>query len=178
MQIILSAVHYLYCIFINVIGGDNFCKLSFYRPIIIFLLWLLTTACIGGIEGWKIVQLGSLSLMPALSSWQTIIVLIFLARHFRTIKKRSFTRHTVNEATFCGLRRSKALWKFPCCLWQTLSRRPAIIRFVILTQNAIRRLWGERNLWKTIAFQNDVLSEEKKLTLINCSRWSYLYSKF
>lgn len=40
------------------------------------------------------------------------------------------------------------------------------------TQNAIRRLWGRGIYGKRLHSQNDVLSEEKKLTLINCSRWS------
>lgn len=59
---------------------------------------------------------------------------------------------TVNEATFYGLRWCKAQWESPCCLRLTLSRRPAIIRFVILNTKCYSLPMREKNLWKTIAF--------------------------
>lgn len=116
-------------------------------------MWLLTTACIGGIEGWKYAQLGSLSLMPALSSWQTIIDAYFPRRVLSHYQKRSFTRRYS--------KRSNILWPTPIkssvkislvvFVWPYRGDQQLFVLWSS-TQNAIRRLWGEKNLWKTIAF--------------------------
>lgn len=137
-------------------------------------MWLLTTACIDGIEGWRICAIEK----PFIDACLVIMTnnnrcLFSLHGSFALSKNAHLPGITVNEATFYGLRWCKAQWESPCCLRLTLSRRPAIIRFVILNTKMLfvaydgRRIYGKR-----LHSQNDILSEEKTLTLINCSRWS------
>lgn len=126
-----------------------------------------------GLKGEKYAQLGSLSLMPALSSWQTIIDAYFPRRVLSHYQKRSFTRRYS--------KRSNILWPTPIkssvkislvvFVWPYRGDQQLFVLWSS-TQNAIRRLWGRRIYGKRLHSQNDVLSEEKKLTLINCSRWS------
>lgn len=106
-----------------------------------------------GLKGEKYVQLRSLSLMPALSSWQTIIDAYFPRRVLSHYQKmliypalQSTKQHSM---AYAAVKHSE---NPPCWLRLTLSRRPAIIRFVILNTKCYSLPMREKNLWKTIAF--------------------------
>lgn len=80
---------------------------------------------------------------------------------------------TVNEATFYGLRWCKAQRKSSLLTSSDLIAATSNYSFcdpqhkMLFVAYEGRRIYGKR-----LHSQNDVLPEEKKLTLINCSRWS------
>ena len=137
-------------------------------------MWLLTTACIGGIEGWKICAIGK----PFIDACLVIMTnnnrcLFSLHGSFALSKNAHLPGITVNEATFCGLRRSKALWKFPLLSLSDLIAAISNYSFCDPQHKMLFVAYEGRGIYgKRLHSQNDVLLEEKKLTLINCSRWS------
>lgn len=117
-------------------------------------MWLLTTACIGGIEGWKICAIGKPFIDACLVVMTNNNRCLFSSQgSFALSKNAHLPGVTVNEATFCGLRRSKALWKFPLL---SLSDLIAAISNYSFCDPQHKMLFvayeGEKNLWKTIAF--------------------------
>ena len=103
-------------------------------------------------KGEKYVQLRSLSLMPALSSWQTIIDAYFPRRVLSHYQKmliypalQSTKQHSM---AYADVKHSE---NPPDFVWPYRGDQQLFVLWSS-TQNAIRCLWGEKNLWKTIAF--------------------------
>ncbi|EFN5103131.1 hypothetical protein B6Q27_14175 [Escherichia coli] len=98
-------------------------------------------------------------------------MLIFLAGFFRTIKKRSFTRRYSKRSNILWPTTIKSSVKISLVSLSDLIAAISNYSFcdpqhkMLFVAYEGRRIYGKR-----LHSQNDVLSEEKKLTLINCSR--------
>ena len=77
-------------------------------------------------------------------------MLILSLRFFRTIKKRSFTRHYSNETAFMAYADVSTV-KSRGCLRLDLIGDPAIIRLTILN-TMLFVVYDEKEFMKTIAF--------------------------
>lgn len=117
-------------------------------------MWLLTTACIDGIEGWRICAIEK----PFIDACLVIMTnnnrcLFSLHGSFALSKNAHLPGITVNEATFYGLRWCKAQWESPLLSSSDLIAATSNYSFCDPQhKNALRCLWWEKNLWKTIAF--------------------------
>lgn len=106
-----------------------------------------------GLKGEEYVQLRSLSLMPALSSWQTIIdaysPCTVLSHYQKTLIYPALQSTKQHSMAYADVKHSEN--PLVVFVWPYRGDQQLFVLWSS-TQNALRCLWWEKNLWKTIAF--------------------------
>ena len=129
-------------------------------------MWLLTTACI---EGWKICAIEKPFIDASLVIMTNNNRCLFSSQgSFALSKNAHLPGITVNEVRWCKAQRKSSLLTSSDLIAATSNYSfcdPQHKMLFVAYEG--RRIYGKR-----LHSQNDVLPEEKKLTLINCSRWS------